>query len=186
MAGVAGPSGNGAPVTPPDERAMTRTILGMLALAMALALTAVPATGQRDEPGGRRVRAKALQGLSFGELLAGVPTTVSRHDPLASGQLEVGGEKITEVLVSFILPDAMAGPAGSSIPLDFGPGSAGFSITRSIADQVGFDPLVPTIVYLSPQGRATVFLGGTALPPPDAAAGSYAGEIILTVSYIGN
>lgn len=165
---------------------MIRTITGIVALLVALAAASAPVAAQRNEPGGRGVRAKALQGLSFGDVLAGVPTTISRFDPLASGQLEVGGEKITEVLVSFLLPNAMTGPGGSSIPLGFGPGSAGFSTTRSIGSQVGFDPLVPTIVYLSPQGRATIYLGGTASPPPNAAAGSYAGEIMLTVSYIGN
>jgi hypothetical protein len=163
---------------------MNRTILPLLLLALLLPGASLEA--QRNGAPGRPVRAKTLQGLSFGNLLAGVPSTVQRNDPLNAGQLEVSGAKNSDLLISFILPGAMSGPAGASIPLSFGPGSAGYSLTRSINDQIGFDPTVPTLITLPSNGKAGVFLGGTATPPPSAAAGSYAGEIVLTVSYIGN
>lgn len=166
---------------------MKRIILGLLLAALLLPGAAAQAQGNNGNGnGGRPLRTKSLQGLDFGMVIPGVPLTVQRSDPVSAGQLEVSGPKFSEVLISFILSDAMRGPAGSAIPLTFGPGSAGYSLSLSIDDQIGFDPLVPTLVSLPQRGRARVFLGGTASPPSTAAAGSYAGEIVLTVSYVGN
>jgi hypothetical protein len=50
---------------------------------------------------------------------------------------------------------------------------------------VAFDPRLPFIGTLPDNGRASVFLGGTANPAPAQRAGSYSGTVTLTVAYVG-
>lgn len=135
---------------------------------------------------GRPLRVIGLQPLDFGTLLGGVPTTVLRTDPLNAGRLEVRGERGRDVLVSFLLPAELVGPGASVVPLSFGPGSAGYSPTGAIDAQAAFDPSVPDSFALPGNGRATIYLGGSASPPPQPRAGTYFATITLTVSYLGN
>lgn len=127
-----------------------------------------------------------LQPLDFGTLLGGVPTTVVRTDPLSAGRLELRGERNRDVLVSLLLPTDLVGPGGSRVPLTFGAGDAGWSPTLSIDAQFAFDPSVAQSFILPGNGRASIYLGGTASPPPQPTAGIYTATITLTVSYLGN
>ena len=158
-----------------------RAIHIVVATAVAILLSSVSAAAQ-----GRPLRARGDQALSFGELLGGIPTTILPSDPLNSGQIDIRGEKRADVLVEFLLPGAMAGPAGASIPLSFGLGMAGYSVFNSIASQAPFDPSLPQVVQLDKTGRGMIYLGGTATPPHAAAVGAYTATISLTISYLGN
>jgi len=148
---------------------------------LALLLGAAGAFAQ-----GRPLRARPVQPLNFGDLLGGLPTTVLRTDPINSGQFDIRGERLTEVLVDLLLPSALVGPGGATVPLTFGPGTAGYSPDGSIGSQVAFDPAVPQAVRLPGNGRGAVFLGGTASPPGQVAVGAYSATITITISYIGN
>lgn len=151
-----------------------------------MALVALLAASTALEGQGRPTRVRAQQDLAFGELLAGVPTTVPPSDGLNAGQIRIWGRGDSEVLVSFFFPGGLLGPGGASVPLAFGPGSAGYSASRSIGDQVPFDPLAPTALRLPRNGQGMIYLGGTATPPASIPAGSYTGTITLTISYLGN
>jgi hypothetical protein len=127
-------------------------------------------------------------GLTFGVVLPGVPTTVLPTDPTRSGRFEltyIGPEpKNVEVEVTFTLPSTLDGPE-SSMPITFGPGSAGYSL-GSIAGQGPFDPTVGSQpLRLSDQGRGTFFLGGTLTPSLSQPSGSYGGSVTITVSLTG-
>jgi hypothetical protein len=154
-------------------RAMT--LLGIVLLGGATALA-----GQR---GGRPIRARGARSLTFGTLLPGIPQPISRTDPLRSGQFDVTGRRFSTVQFTLSLPAVMNGPAGATLPLSFGSNDAGYSVSQSVAAQVGFDPRGPFLATLSSNGRGSVFLGGTAQPTPSQRPGSYSATVTLTVVY---
>jgi hypothetical protein len=159
--------------------------LVLLCLLGAGALEAQEPPG-RPPDGGRPLEAIGEQHLDFGVLLGGIPHTVRRDDPLAAARIRIDGAGRGDVLASFLLPPALVGPAGATVPLTFGAGSAGYSPTGNIADQIAFDPAGPAVFGLGQGGQCTLFLGGTAEPPIQATAGSYGATIVLTISYVGN
>jgi hypothetical protein len=134
---------------------------------------------------GRPLVPTGTQNLGYGNVIPGLSTQVLRSDPVGSGQFTLRGEKNAQVQLQFVLPASMSGPLGATIPLTFGASDGGFSATESITNQVGFDPRASALGRLSNNGRATVFLGGTANPGPAQRSGSYTGTITLTVSYTG-
>jgi hypothetical protein len=71
------------------------------------------------------------------------------------------------------------------MPISFGPTSAGYSASGSIAAQTAFDPRTPFRANLSALGRGSVFLGGALSPPGSQAAGSYTASVTMTVALVG-
>jgi len=153
-------------------------VLGAAAWAVLLSQTPLRAQGRPLVPAG-------IQDLTFGTLIPGIQVHVLRTDPVGSGQFSLRGQKDSQVQMQFILPATMAGPLSATLPLSFGATDGGFSATESITNQAAFDPRGPALGTLSGNGRATIFLGGTAIPAPTQAAGSYSATITLTVSYTG-
>ncbi|HYT04711.1 MAG TPA: DUF4402 domain-containing protein [Gemmatimonadales bacterium] len=150
----------------------------LLALCLSLAAT-VPLAAQ-----GRPLTVTGVRGLTFGTLLPGLPGTVSRSDPANSGQIDLTGEKLSNVQLSFTLPTVMTGPGGATLPLTFSSADAGYSASQAIGSQVAFDPRQPFVAALNKNGRGSVFVGGTAQPLASQRAGSYTATVILTVSYV--
>ncbi len=150
-------------------------ILGLVVLAIMPGL--LEAQGQPLSATGRR-------DLSFGNLIPGVTTVVSRRDAARAGQFEIRGARRAEVSIVFQLPAAlMRGP--SAIPLQFGPNDGGFSRRPRIRNARAFDPRVTLVTRLSNRGRLYLFLGGTALPGTQLRAGRYQASITLTIAYTG-
>ena len=147
---------------------------------MAMALGYAPLAAQ-----GRPLVPTGTQNLSFGIVIPGIPTQTLRTDPVGSGQFTLRGEKNAQVQLQFTLPTSMSGPSGATMPLSFGATDGGFSASESIASQAVFDPRASALGRLSKNGRASIFLGGTAVPGPTQTAGAYTGTITLTVSYTG-
>jgi hypothetical protein len=128
-----------------------------------------------------------LQGLQFGDVLPGVPSTVPPSDAVNAASFEIRGQRNREVLISFLLPPALNGPGAGTIPLTFGPGSAAFvPFWFWPAYRIPFDPTVQVAANLSFFGRSLVLLGGTASPPSQTPAGSYSADVVLTLAYTGN
>lgn len=151
-----------------------------VAVALAATVTLV-AQLQAQQP----IAAVGAQDLTFGLVLPGLPTTVSRLDAGNSGQYEIRGERRTEVRVDLTLPATLDAPAGATMPLQFGAGDGGFSERPSIRSSQAFDPRAPLVATLSASGRLYIWLGGTVLPAPTQAQGNYTATIVLTVSYTG-
>lgn len=157
-----------------------RTALSLLAMS-CLCFLARPAAAQGH--GGRPLRVLGVRSLTFGSLIAGAPTSVLRTDPARSGQFDVTGQNGEVILVSFSLPSAMTGPGGASLPLAFSGTDAGFSQEQTIGDQVAFDPRTTYLGTMSKRGRASIFLGGTAMPAFNQPPGDYSGTVTLTIAY---
>ena len=132
---------------------------------------------------GKPLTVTGMRGVTFGAVLPGVPRVVLRSDPANSGQFDIKGPK-GNVLLSFVLPLTMTGPAGAQMPLTFGASDAGFSQTQAIGSQVGFDPKQPFTATLSNSGRGSVFVGATAGPATNQRAGAYTATIILNVTVL--
>ncbi len=149
-------------------------------MALAAIVTLVPQL-QAQQP----VAGFGRQDLTFGTVLPGWPTVVSRLDAVNSGQYEIRGERRTEVRVDLTLPVALDSPGGATMPLQFGAGDGGFSTRPSIRASQVFDPRTPLVTDLSPSGRLYIWLGGTVVPIPTQEQGNYAATIVMTVSYTG-
>jgi len=133
---------------------------------------------------GKPLTVTGVRGVTFGAVFPGVPLVMSRTDPANSGQFDIKGPNRTDVLLTFVLPLTMTGPAGAQMPLAFGSSDAGYSQSQAIGSQVGFDPKQPFTATLPNNGRASVFLGGTANPTANQRAGAYTATITMTVTVL--
>ena len=160
-----------------------RILRGIIAAAAA-GLLAGAGDVPRLEAQGRPLSVSPGQNLAFGNIFPGVTNHITRTDALRSGQFQVTGAKNTSVQVTFTLPPAML--VGSrSVPMQFGSTDGGVSTQSTIGSATAFDPRVPIVATLSQQGRLYLFLGGTALPGAQQAAGSYAAPVTVSVCYVG-
>jgi len=144
---------------------------------LGAALVAAPVSAQT--PSG-------TQDLTFGTVLPGVPTVVARTDAARAGRLGIRGTRRAEVAVDFVLPAAMTGGAGASMPLVFGANDGGQSTNNNIAAATPFDPRATLVTRLGNSGRLYIFLGGTVQPTSQQRSGTYAATIAMNVAYTGN
>ena len=152
------------------------SVIGLALLGAALP----PVVGAQGKP----LNVSGQRSLTFGVVFPGVPRVVSRTDAANAGQFDIGQTKFNPIQLTFTLPSVMVGPAGATMPLVFGSSDAGYSSPETITSQVGFDPRVPFSTALDKNGRAAVFIGGTALPAPSQRAGAYTATITLTVTVL--
>ena len=147
-------------------------------IVLSAMLVGVPLLAQ-----GKPLTVTGIRGVTFGAVLPGVPRVILRTDPANSGQFDIKGPKAS-VLLSFVLPLTMTGPAGAQMPLMFGASDAGYSQTQAIGSQVGFDPKQPFTAAVPNNGRASVFVGATANPATNQRAGAYTATIVLDVTVL--
>jgi hypothetical protein len=150
-------------------------------LGMALLGAALPSVAGAQ---GKPLSVTGMHNLTFGAVFPGVPRVIGRTDAANAGQYDVGYAKFAPIQLTFTLPSSMAGPAGATMPLVFGANDAGYSSPETITSQVGFDPRVPFATTLDKNGRAAVFIGGTAQPLASQRAGAYSATITLTVTVL--
>jgi hypothetical protein len=167
------------------------TVHSVLLAVMVGAVVPGPALAQAtDFPLAARPRAFmaiAQRDLAFGEVLAGIPEIVRPDDSRQAGLFEIHGVPEGTVRLEFLLPDALVSPLGARLPLEFGPGDgyADFSYGRPPRG-LRFDPRVPLVAVLGPNGRLIVRLGGTVTPSRTQADGEYHATIALTVFDLGS
>lgn len=128
--------------------------------------------------------ALAINDLTFGTVLPGIPSSVSVADPHHAGLFEIDGPAGCSVRLEFVLPMALAGDGGALLAVSFGAGDG-------LADFGGgsgvvFNPHAPVIGALGPSGRLNVRMGGTVLPGRPQAGGAYHATISLTVYNLGS
>lgn len=156
----------------------------LLLLAMTLGATAAAALWTPAHAQGLQVVGD--QDLNFGELLTGIPTTVTRTDALNSGQIIIRGPRGTDIEVTLLLPNDLVGPGGATIPVSFPPGSAGFAPFFFIFFQQAFDPNVPNTFSIGFFGQVAIYLGGTATAPLQSPAGVYSSTVTAIVANLNN
>ncbi len=131
------------------------------------------------------------QSLQFGDVLRGLPSTVSRDDMRRAGQFEIRGTNGAEIRIDFLFPSAMVAPeTGRGMPLVFGPGDASWSPAPSHRLSVSFDPRQPLVVTLGAdegreEGEMYIRLGGTVVPDKTQPSGRYTATITVTVAEVG-
>ena len=157
-------------------KTLTWSIVGMALLGAALP----PVLGAQGKP----LNVTGTKGITFGVVFPGVPRVVLRTDAANAGQFDVGYAKFAPIQITFALPAAMAGPAGATMPLVFGANDGGYSSPETITSQVGFDPRVAFATALDKNGRAAVFIGGTAQPTSSQRAGNYTATITMTITVL--
>src|SRR5438105_14951696 len=106
-----------------------------LRYALLLSATAVvPLAGQRP------LTVTGIQSLTFGTLIPGIPSVVSRTDAVKSGRFDVGGPHDTQGRLTFTLPSVLTGPAAATLPPTFSGRYAGRSQSQHLGNQVRLDP----------------------------------------------
>ena len=81
-----------------------------------------------------------------------------------------------------VLPTEMTAPSGATLPLSFGGGDAAVMVGTAGTLEV-FDPNAGTAIRLNRTANvAFLYLGGSAVPPADQAAGAYSANITVLVA----
>jgi hypothetical protein len=159
---------------------MKRLTWLVIGVALLGAAAAPPSLGAQGKP----LTVTGVRGLTFGTVFPGVPRVVTRTDAANSGQLDIKGPNGSQVLLTFILPLTMTGPASALLPLTFGASDAGYSQSQAIGSQIGFDPKQPFTATLPNNGRGSIFVGATANPTANQQAGAYTATLTLTVTVL--
>lgn len=134
---------------------------------------------------GGNLEVRRERDLDFGDVLRGVPATVVVTDA-ASGRFWIRGTPNAEVSLTFLLPALLAaGPY--TMPISFGPTSAGHYVRQQAQNAVLFDPNGVRITRLrAANGFLYVWLGGTVSASLIQAPGTYTSNVTLVISYTGN
>jgi len=164
--------------------------IAVLAASVVAPALASPLRAQVFSSHHRPVRpllALAVNDLSFGTVLPGIPSSVSVRDPRRAGLFEIQGPRNASVRIEFVLPTALTSEQGAQMPISFGHGDgfADFSRGRPPRGRA-FDPHAPVIESLGPNGRLYVRIGGTVRPGRPQASGTYSATIALTIYNLGS
>jgi len=129
----------------------------------------------------------ARNDLSFGTVLAGIPSVVDVHDHRRAGLFEINGPEDASVRVEFVLPASLVSAGGDELPLQFDArdGFADFSMGQPPRGTY-FDPFTALVSTLGPNGKLYLRLGGTARPSRLQVGGVYRATIYLTVYDLGS
>lgn len=148
-----------------------------LLLLMLILAGTTPLAGQ--------LQVQGIRDLQFGTVMAGVPTQVQPTDPLRAGEFQFNTRRNSWVLLMFSLPAQLNGPAGATMPIQFGNGDALYVGGHRNTTPATFNPQVVRFMRVDPSGRSWIYLGGQVNPVPLQRAGSYTNTVTLTVWVIG-
>lgn len=99
--------------------------------------------------------------------------------------LDVRAANRATVQIVLTVAPSLTGPQGARLPLEYGPASAGYSLTGSVADLVAFDPTQPLTLTLPANGRCQIYVGATARPATTQISGAYSATLTLVVTEAG-
>jgi hypothetical protein len=89
--------------------------------------------------------------------------------------------------MELVLPTQMVSPAGVVMPLTFLPTDGMISWLGFNRPPKAFDPATPESFNLPrPTAGALIYLGGTVVPDPLQAPGSYSATVTVIISSAGN
>ncbi len=130
--------------------------------------------------------------LVFGTVFQGVPTTIANNNANA-GVFTITGQGLAGLSVYMQLPDYLSTATGDDrLVVAFSTTDASVDSTTNTTPTtfgVGWQNTNPhnfnSAITMGGGGQAAIFLGGKVMPTVDQTAGSYTGDIVLTVSYNG-
>ena len=124
-----------------------------------------------------------VQDLAFGQLQAGIPSTITVGDAARRAEFDIRGRGT--YTLNMILPTQMTSAQGKVFPLSFSSSSGQYHWPR-LGLNFSFNPHVPTSIWIPFwESGATVYLGGTASPGPNQPPGLYTATITLQISNAG-
>lgn len=172
---------------------------GLIAAIAVLAILSGPAAVQAQDVAVGQATATVLavltvtaaQDLAFGDVLQGVPTSVSHDDDASTGIFRISGEAGKQVDAYMQLPDYVALADGSDrMVISFSSTDGEYNDAAAAAPSgagTECDPHnIPTLTLSALAGDQALFLGGTVFPTVDQTNGSYSADIVLTVAYNGS
>lgn len=138
------------------------------------------------------ITASATASIAFGTIYQGVPTTVANNDATAA-IFELTGQTGSGLSVTMQLPEYLALADGSDrMTISFGSTSASIDTTgagdpTAMAGSKGWQNVNPYSLPTALMGSSgtDIYLGGKVLPSIFQSAGSYSGDIIITITYNG-
>lgn len=149
-------------------------------LALAVALLA-PGTAHAQRP--IATVPGAFRDLDFGTVFPGTAEYVPPTDPRAGLWVFKGTPGRSVALTFTSLPPFLLN-GGQSLAVTYGPASAAWNTVNDPAGAQPFDPAVGTTAVIgSRPSRIYVWLGGTAMPAPAQAPGTYESTCTLDASY---
>ncbi|HXV86947.1 MAG TPA: hypothetical protein VD793_09620, partial [Gemmatimonadales bacterium] len=156
-------------------------VVGATLACPGLAVAQLPGVGVPDRPFvviGRR-------DLRFGTVLPGIPTSIPHNHPRFSGEFEVQGTAGASVRVELLLPANLAASGGALLPISFAGGDGSHDFPHGLPHRTEFDPHLPVVAGLGPNGKLHVWLGGTVFPAAAQTSGTYVATIAITVFNLG-
>lgn len=135
----------------------------------------------------RAQTATGINNLTFGNVLPGVPKTISKRTAGAAAEYSVTGNAGDQVLIDFSLPTHLA-DNGNTLLITFSATDCAID-SSDPGDQSNpaWDDRDPrnTLTATLGSGGLTIWLGARTQPSALQPSGSYSAEIILTVSPAG-
>jgi len=179
---------------------------GVLAILVGLMVLASVGTGSAQQAGtgtadGTVLAAivlAATTNLEFGNIFPGVPKSVARTatgGDTTAAIFTIAGEALSGVTAQLVLPEYLSSSGGAQMNCSFGTTDMAIDTTGgetplSVAAGDGYvdeDPRAfPSDLTIGGGGDINVFIGGKVIPSMYQTAGTYSGDIILSVSYNGN
>lgn len=145
-------------------------------LLLASSLLGQPLPGQTQVSG--------IRDLTFGVVVAGVPSIVSPDDPVKSGQFYVRYVRGGKVRITLTLPSALSQVGGGgTLPIGFRNGDAFVLETAPGSAPNSFNPKATLNLTLTGSPDVNLFLGGSVSPTIAAPPGSYTAPVIVTVIF---
>ncbi len=152
----------------------------MRSLALSLLLAALLPTAAAAQGRAQGVAVSRLADLAFGAVITGLPATVLPTDATA-GEFLISAPNKSVVMMTFVLPTALTG--AGTMPVTFGAGSAGWSLTNLPSGATFFDPHDGAQVTM-PAGAKSIYvwLGGSlGTVSQSQPSGNYTGTVTLSV-----
>lgn len=136
---------------------------------------------------GRAQTATGINDLTFGNVLPGVPKTISKRTAGAAAEYSVTGDAGDQVLIDFSLPTHLR-DNGNTLLITFSATDCAID-SSDPGDQSNpaWDDRDPrnTLTATLGSGGLTIWLGARTQPSAQQPSGNYSAEIILTVSPAG-
>ncbi len=127
------------------------------------------------------LRVNVVRELSFGYAAVGAPGSGAPSD---TGVFEILGSAGDEVDVVFALPQVLESVTGSRLSLFFDAMSGAYSVARSGADRLPFDPRLRQRFRIPSSGRFVLLIEARAVPPRAQDTGRYRANVVVFVSPI--
>lgn len=170
-------------------------IVAILVLMSGSVFAQVAVTGTADALIVTAITVAATTALDFGSVYPGVPKIQDQTSATLSGVFTITGLGDAGITSQFMLPEYVALASGAdrmtisfsasdaSIDSSAAGTPAAFGSDGAYQDQ---DPRGLPVHVLGNGGETRIYLGGKVIPSPYQSAGSYSGDIILTVFYNGS